>query len=56
MGKTKYILLSLVGIGLYFKFARELVLVRGGFFIGGEVFLLFLPLLLWIAVKAVFDK
>ena len=56
MGKIKYLALGLLGVGLFFKVARELVLVRGGFFIGGEVFLLFLPLLWWIAVKAVFDQ
>lgn len=34
----------MLGIGLYFGTARELMLARGGFYIGGEIFLLGLPL------------
>ena len=42
--KFFYFCLVLLGIGLYFDFAGELLLSRGGFYIGGEAALLFLPL------------
>lgn len=56
MGKTKYLMAFLLGVGLYFKVARELVLARGGFFVGGEIFLIFLPLIIWVFERAVFDR
>ena len=52
--KFFYFILALLGIGLYFDFARELLLSRGGFYIGGEAALLFLPLFAK-AVVSVFE-
>lgn len=48
-----YFCLFLLGTGLYFDAARDLMLVRGEFAIGGEAALLFLPLIVK-AVVAVF--
>ena len=44
MNKLFYFCLIMLGIGLYFDTARELILSRGGFYIGGEIAFLFLPL------------
>ena len=41
----------MLGIGLYFDTARELMLSRGGFYIGGEAVFLFLPLLVHLIVS-----
>ena len=45
MNKLFYFCLFMLGIGLYFDTARDLMLSRGGFYIGGEAVFLFLPLL-----------
>lgn len=49
MNKLFYFCLFLLGAGLFFGTARDLMLLRGEFSIGGEAVLLFLPLI----VKAV---
>ena len=46
MNKLFYFCLFMLGIGLYFDTARDLMLSRGGFYIGGEIVLLFLPLII----------
>lgn len=49
MNRLFYFCLFLLGTGLYFGTARDLMLIRGEFAVGGEAVLLFLPLI----VKAV---
>ena len=51
MNKLFYFCLFMLGIGLYFDTARELMLSRGGFYIGGETVLIFLPLLVHLIVS-----
>ena len=46
MNKLFYFCLFMLGIGLYFDTARDLMLSRGGFYIGGEIVLVFLPLII----------
>lgn len=51
MNKLFYSCLFMLGIGLYFDTARELMLSRGGFYIGGEAVLIFLPLLVHLVIS-----
>lgn len=51
MNKLFYFCLFMLGIGLYFDTARELMLFRGGFYIGGEAVFLFLPLLVYLIIS-----
>ena len=51
MNKLFYFCLFMLGIGLYFDTARDLMLSRGGFYIGGEAVFLFLPLLVHLVVS-----
>ena len=51
MNKLFYFCLFILGIGLYFDTAQELMLSRGGFYIGGEAVLIFLPLLVHLIVS-----
>ena len=51
MNKLFYFCLFMLGIGLYFDTARDLMLSRGGFYIGGEAAFLFLPLLAYLIVS-----
>ncbi len=48
MNKLFYFCLFMLGIGLYFNIAADLVISRGGFYIGGEALLLGLPLWVWL--------
>ena len=51
MNKLFYFCLFMLGIGLYFDTVQELMLSRGGFYIGGEIALVFLPLLVHLVVS-----
>lgn len=54
-GAAKYTILTLLGVLLY-KFAAEYALqTRGYFAVGGEVFILFLPVFYYIISKSVKD-
>ena len=49
----KYFLIEIFGIVLYMLAAPELIEERGGFYIGGEVFLLGLPLWVWFISRGI---
>lgn len=51
MNKLFYFCLFMLGIGLYFDTARELMISRDGFYIGGEAVFLFLPLLVYLIIS-----
>lgn len=51
MKKLFYFWLFLLGIGLYFDAAKELLIQRGGFYIGGEILLLGLPFWVWLILE-----
>lgn len=48
MKKIFYFWIFLLGIILYCDAAKELLIQRGGFYIGGEILLLGLPLWVWL--------